>query len=65
MKSQGLVTSRTTAAPTAKPRTKSAPKKYNALKAKVPTINWQEFKEVTDNVEGAQQLACSAGSCEI
>ena len=38
---------------------------YNALKAKVPTINWQEFKEVTDNVEGAQQLACSAGSCEI
>ena len=38
---------------------------YNDLKAKVPTINWQEFKEVTDNVEGAQQLACSAGSCEI
>ena len=38
---------------------------YNQLKAKVPTINWQEFKEVTDNVEGAQQLACSAGSCEI
>ena len=38
---------------------------YNALKAKVPTINWQEFKELTDNVEGAQQLACSAGSCEI
>ena len=38
---------------------------YNQLKAKVPTINWNEFKEVTDNVEGAQQLACSAGSCEI
>lgn len=38
---------------------------YNELKAKVPTINWNEFKEVTDNVEGAQQLACSAGSCEI
>jgi ribonucleoside-diphosphate reductase alpha chain len=38
---------------------------YNELKAKVPTINWQEFKEITDNVEGAQQLACSAGSCEI
>ena len=38
---------------------------YNELKAKVPTINWQEFKEVTDNVEGAQQLACTAGSCEI
>lgn len=38
---------------------------YNELKAKVPTINWEEFKEVTDNVEGAQQLACSAGVCEI
>jgi ribonucleoside-diphosphate reductase alpha chain len=38
---------------------------YNQLKAKVPTINWNEFKEVTDNVEGAQQLACTAGSCEI
>lgn len=38
---------------------------YNALKAKVPTINWNEFKEVTDNVEGAQQLACSAGVCEL
>jgi len=38
---------------------------YNELKAKVPTINWNEFKEVTDNVEGAQQLACTAGSCEI
>ena len=38
---------------------------YNELKAKVPQINWEEFKEVTDNVEGAQQLACSAGVCEI
>jgi ribonucleoside-diphosphate reductase alpha chain len=38
---------------------------YNDLKAKIPTINWSELKEVTDNVEGAQMLACSAGSCEI
>lgn len=38
---------------------------YNQLKAKVPQIKWEEFKEVTDNVEGAQQLACSAGVCEI
>jgi ribonucleoside-triphosphate reductase len=38
---------------------------YNELKAKVPQIDWNAFKEVTDNVEGAQQLACSAGSCEI
>jgi ribonucleoside-diphosphate reductase alpha chain len=38
---------------------------YNKLKASIPNINWEEFKETTDNVEGAQQLACSAGSCEI
>jgi len=38
---------------------------YNELKAKIPTINWSELKEETDNVEGAQMLACSAGSCEI
>jgi len=38
---------------------------YSALKAKVPHINWEDFKENTDNVEGAQQLACSAGVCEI
>lgn len=38
---------------------------YNELKAKIPHINWELFKENTDNVEGAQQLACSAGVCEI
>jgi len=38
---------------------------YDALKKSVPTINWSDFKEVTDNVEGAQQLACVAGVCEI
>jgi ribonucleoside-diphosphate reductase alpha chain len=38
---------------------------YNELKAKVPSIVWEDFKEVTDNVEGAQQLACTAGACEI
>ena len=38
---------------------------YEELKAKVPAINWELFKENTDNVEGAQQLACSAGVCEI
>ena len=38
---------------------------YNSLKASLPKINWEEFKENTDNVEGAQQLACSAGVCEI
>ena len=38
---------------------------YQELKASLPKINWEEFKENTDNVEGAQQLACSAGVCEI
>jgi ribonucleoside-diphosphate reductase alpha chain len=38
---------------------------YNELKAKIPAINWLDLKENTDNVEGAQMLACSAGVCEI
>ena len=39
---------------------------YNELKAKMPTtIDWESFIENTDNVEGAQQLACSSGVCEI
>jgi ribonucleoside-diphosphate reductase alpha chain len=38
---------------------------YKALKAKMPIINWADFKEVTDNVEGAQMLACVSGTCEI
>ena len=38
---------------------------YNELKAKIPKINWEELVENTDNVAGAQMLACSAGVCEI
>jgi len=38
---------------------------YEELKAKQPKINWEDFIENTDNVEGAQQLACTAGACEI
>jgi ribonucleoside-diphosphate reductase alpha chain len=38
---------------------------YNELKAKIPAIDWTQFKEVTDNVEGAQMLACVAGVCDI
>jgi ribonucleoside-diphosphate reductase alpha chain len=38
---------------------------YLDLKGKMPRINWEDFKEVTDNVEGAQMLACVAGVCEI
>jgi ribonucleoside-diphosphate reductase alpha chain len=28
-------------------------------------IDWEAFIEGTDNVEGAQTLACTAGGCEI
>jgi ribonucleoside-diphosphate reductase alpha chain len=38
---------------------------YLVLKTSVPKIDWTAFKEVTDNVEGAQMLACVAGVCEI
>ena len=38
---------------------------YEELKAKIPKVNWLDLKENTDNVEGAQMLACSAGVCEI
>jgi ribonucleoside-diphosphate reductase alpha chain len=39
---------------------------YNKLKAMVPTsVDWENFKEYDDNVEGAQILACTAGGCEI
>lgn len=39
---------------------------YAKLKAEMPaTIDWESFVEYDDNVEGAQQLACVAGVCEI
>jgi ribonucleoside-diphosphate reductase alpha chain len=39
---------------------------YEKLKEAMPkTVDWETFIEYTDNVEGAQQLACVAGVCEI
>ena len=38
---------------------------YNQLLAKMPTLDWTKFREETDNVEGAQMLACVSGVCEI
>jgi ribonucleoside-diphosphate reductase alpha chain len=39
---------------------------YLALLAKMPKdIDWTALREDDDNVKGAQELACSAGSCEI
>ena len=39
---------------------------YHDMVSKMPLgIDWDKFIERTDNVEGAQQLACTAGNCEI
>jgi len=38
---------------------------YEALKARMPVIDWSQLIENTDNVEGAQMLACTAGVCEV
>jgi ribonucleoside-diphosphate reductase alpha chain len=39
---------------------------YNRLKLLVPdSVDWVNFQEFDDNVKGAQQLACTAGNCEI
>jgi ribonucleoside-diphosphate reductase alpha chain len=39
---------------------------YEKALAAMPTVvNWEDFIETTDNVEGAQQLACVSGVCEI
>ena len=39
---------------------------YDLLKTGMPkSVDWDTFIEYTDNVEGAQQLACVSGVCEI
>ncbi len=39
---------------------------YNQLKMLVPeSVDWSNFKEYDDNVEGAQMLSCTAGGCSI
>ena len=39
---------------------------YEKMLAIMPKgIDWDQFIENTDNVEGAQMLACTAGACEI
>jgi ribonucleoside-diphosphate reductase alpha chain len=39
---------------------------YHTMEAAMPTsIDWDLLIENTDNVEGAQMLACTAGICEI
>jgi ribonucleoside-diphosphate reductase alpha chain len=38
---------------------------YNKLVAEMPEINWDNFAEFDDNVEGVQMLACTGGQCSI
>ena len=39
---------------------------YASMVMEMPnSINWEQMTENTDNVEGAQTLACTAGGCEI
>ena len=39
---------------------------YKELLAKMPTeLNWDSLVEEDDNVKGVQELACTAGGCEI
>jgi ribonucleoside-diphosphate reductase alpha chain len=39
---------------------------YNQLRMLVPeSVDWSNFKEYDDNVEGAQMLSCTAGGCSI
>jgi ribonucleoside-diphosphate reductase alpha chain len=41
-------------------------KEYNDMLSIMPEgIAWDSFVEMTDNIEGAQTLACGAGGCEI
>ena len=41
-------------------------KMYNNLKLLQPeSIDWENFKEYDDNVEGVQTLSCTAGGCTI
>ena len=38
---------------------------YNELEKAMPVLDWSTFSETEDNVVGTQELACSAGVCEI
>jgi len=38
---------------------------YLKQASSIPAIDWSEFVEYSDTVEGVQTLACSAGTCEI
>lgn len=39
--------------------------KYNELQDSFPAIDWLAFREEEDGTTGSQELACTAGACEI
>ena len=46
----------------------STEQEYRKLKSKMPeSINWEEFNnyEKEDNTKASQELACTAGVCEL
>ena len=48
------------------PYTECTKEEYLNLLVETPSsIDWTEFREETDNTEGSQTLACTAGNCEI
>jgi ribonucleoside-diphosphate reductase alpha chain len=47
------------------PYTDCSKEEYEAAVLAMPNIDWSAFIEEEDNTTGQQQLACTAGSCEI
>ena len=49
------------------PYTECSEEEYNELKSRIPLINWKKLSEyeMKDNTTSSQELACTAGACEI
>ena len=49
------------------PYTECTKKEYKQLNSRMPLINWKKFSEyeIKDNTTSSQELACTAGACEI
>ena len=49
------------------PYTECTKKEYKQLNSRMPLINWKKLSEyeIKDNTTSSQELACTAGACEI
>ena len=49
------------------PYTECSKEEYEAMEAVMPLINWDKLTEyeILDNTTSSQELACTAGGCEI